>query len=300
MRGSGVYAFGARTKEFIHWGRDERFWVYAFGASTTPLHRRRKSRDWRMRGSGVYAFGARTKEFIHWGRDETFWGLRLRSEDSTTSSTEEEPRRIRGSGVYAFGARTKEFIHWGRDERFWVYAFGARTKRVYPLRKRRDVLGSAPSGRGQHQFADWGKCGIEGWGISESTPSGRGKHQFADWGRGEIEGWRVLGVYAFGARTAPIRWLRKRRDRRIRDLESTPSGRGRHDCSHWWRDEWFRGLRLRCEDNTTSSTEGQPRLRDERFFTFGQHEFIHGGRDERFWGLRLGGEDSTNSLIEAR
>jgi hypothetical protein len=67
-----------------------------------------------------------------------------------------------------------------------VYTLGARTKRVYPLRKRRGVLGSAPSGRGQHQVADWGK--------------------------GEIEGWGDLGVYAFGARTKRVYPLRKRRE----------------------------------------------------------------------------------------
>jgi hypothetical protein len=86
------------------------------------------------RGSRVYAFGARTTpnsliEEEARSRDEGFWGLRLRGKDKKSLSIEEETR---GSGVYAFGARTK---------------------RVHPLRKRREVVESTPSGRAQKELS---------------------------------------------------------------------------------------------------------------------------------------------------
>ena len=88
-----------------------------------------------------------------------------------------------------------------------VYAFGARTKKSYPLRKRREVLGSTPSGRGQHQFAE----------------------------ERRDRGMRDLGVYAFGARTGPIRLLRKRRDRGMRGVYAgyPPGSQGRLIYSLW-------------------------------------------------------------------
>jgi len=49
------------------------------------------------------------------------WSLRLRGENNTNSL-----RKRRDRGMMDLG----------------VYAFGARTKRVYPLRKRREVLES--------------------------------------------------------------------------------------------------------------------------------------------------------------
>jgi len=126
----------------------------------------------------------------------------------------------------------------------------------------------------------------------------------------EIEGWEVLGVYAFGARTKRVYPRRKRRE----VLESTPSGEDNTTSSTEeeprLRDERFWSVRLRTAgvhpqrkrrevlrstpscDSRYSSTEEETRSRDERFLEStpsgrGQKELIHGGRDERFWSLRL-------------
>jgi len=82
------------------------------------------------------------------------WSLGLPGEDNTSLSTEEETRWF---GVYAFGARTTpnsliEEEARSRDEGSWSLRLRGEDKRVYPLRKRREVLGSTPSGRGQNEF----------------------------------------------------------------------------------------------------------------------------------------------------
>jgi hypothetical protein len=67
---------------------------------------------------------------------------------------------------------------------------------------------------------------------------GEDNTKFADWGRGEIAGWGVLGVYAFGARTTPIRWLRKMRDRGMRVLGVYAFGaRTKKKFADWGRGE---------------------------------------------------------------
>jgi hypothetical protein len=109
------------------------------------------------------------------------WSLRLWGEDNTNSLIEE--RRDRGM----------------RD--LGVYAFGARTARVYPLRKRRDGLGSTPSAR--------------------TTPNSLIEEE----ARSRDEGSWSLRLRGEDKRVYP---LRKRRE----VLGSTPSGRGQNEFIH--------------------------------------------------------------------
>jgi hypothetical protein len=132
-------------------------------------------------------------------------------------------------------------------------------RRVFPKGGKKGSVGP--------QFADWGKSG---------TRDLRGQNSLST-----EEETRRSGVYAFGARTTPIRWLRKRRVEGWGILESTPSGRGKHEFIHWGRDETFWSLRLRGEDNTNSLIAEKAR-----------------STDEGSWSLRLRGEENTSLSTE--
>jgi hypothetical protein len=112
-----------------------------------------------------------------------------------------------------------------------VYAVGARTTRVYPLGRRRDVLGSVPSGARKRVYPLRKRRE-----VLESTPSGRGQRQFAE----EDARSRDEGSWSL----------------RLRGEDSTNSLIEEEAGS---RDEGYWSLRLRGEDDTSLSTEEETR-----------------------------------------